>query len=75
MVENPADPTKSKIVLTLWTIFQKWQTKNCRVRKIKAYKKTAVPNSGYIVQDAPSAIGKDYNDYLLAARRLISVER
>ena len=30
---------------------------------------------GYIVQDAPPAIGKDYNDYLLAARRLISMER
>ena len=26
---------------------------------------------GYIVQDAPPAIGKDYNDYLLAARRLM----
>ena len=41
----------------------------------KGIQKTAVPNSGYIVQDAPPAIGKDYNDYLLAARRLISVER
>ena len=30
---------------------------------------------GYIVQDTPPAIGKDYNDYLLAARRLISMER
>ena len=30
---------------------------------------------GYIAQDAPPAIGKDYNDYLLAARRLISMER
>ena len=30
---------------------------------------------GYIVQDAPPAIGKEYNDYLLAARRLISMER
>lgn len=30
---------------------------------------------GYIIQDAPPAIGKDYNDYLLAARRLISMER
>ena len=30
---------------------------------------------GYVVQDAPPAIGKDYNDYLLAARRLISMER
>ena len=30
---------------------------------------------GYIIQDTPPAIGKDYNDYLLAARRLISMER
>ncbi len=30
---------------------------------------------GYVVQDTPPAIGKDYNDYLLAARRLISMER
>jgi len=30
---------------------------------------------GYSVQDTPPAIGKDYNDYLLAARRLISMER
>ena len=29
---------------------------------------------GYIIQDTPPAIGKDYNDYLLAARRLISME-
>ena len=30
---------------------------------------------GYEVLDTPPAIGKDYNDYLLAARRLISMER
>lgn len=30
---------------------------------------------GYVVLDTPPAIGKDYNDYLLAARRLISMER
>lgn len=30
---------------------------------------------GYIIQDTPPAVGKDYNDYLLAARRLISMER
>lgn len=30
---------------------------------------------GYIVQDTPPAIGKDYNDYLLAARRLISITK
>ena len=45
MVENPADPTESKIVLTLWTILQKWQTKNYRVRKIKAYKKRQYPKA------------------------------
>ncbi len=30
---------------------------------------------GYEVLDTPPAVGKDYNDYLLAARRLISMER
>ena len=75
MVENPADPTESKIVLTLWTIFQKWQTKNCRVRKIKAYKKRQYPIADISYRTRPPVIGKDYNDYLLAARRLISVER
>ena len=36
---------------------------------------TGLTERGYIIQDTPPAIGKDYNDYLLAARRLISMER
>ena len=42
-IEKLADPTESKIVLTLWTIFQKWQTKNYCIRKIKAHKKRQYP--------------------------------
>lgn len=42
-IEKLADPTESKIVLTLWTIFQKWQTKNYYIRKIKAHKKRQYP--------------------------------
>lgn len=42
-IEKLADPTESKIVLTLWTIFQKWQTKNYCIRKIKAHKKWQYP--------------------------------
>lgn len=30
---------------------------------------------GYIVQDMPPAVGKDYNEYLVAARKLITMER
>ena len=30
---------------------------------------------GVEVTDAPPAVGKDYNDYLLTARHLISLER
>lgn len=30
---------------------------------------------GYIVQDMPPAVGKDYNEYLVAARKLITMTR
>ena len=29
------------------------------------------PKTAYNVHDTPPAVGKDYNDYLLTARRLI----
>ena len=43
MIENSADPTESKITCALWTGFQKWQTKNYRIQKIKASKERQYP--------------------------------